>query len=479
MEATLEKGVAKRPLPLDNGDIASTRGRKHAGEDWSLEEGSGAENFEVFQPTADGVNFRTVGWIWATMIFLKMTFATGVMTIPSAMYSLGAVPGALNIIGWGALSTYVGVIQGNFRNRHPRCHSIADMADVVGGGVLRELTGALFVATWIICAASGISGASTALNALSDHATCTNWFSLVATVCIVVMASIRKFEKLGWLTWAGFASVFTAVLIVVIGVTLNERPAAAPQTGVFELGYHAFGVPSFMEGVSAAATIFASGAGTSAFLPVISEMRNPRDYKKALYACMSIVVASYLSFSLVVYRWCGQWVASPSLGSAGPTLKKVAYGIGLLGLLVTGCLYVHVSAKYIFVRILRNSKHLQANTVIHWGTWLCCTVCLSIIAFLIASAIPIFNYILGLAGSLGFAPIALILPAWLWVHDHGDWRTASPMKAVAYYLHWLMALLGVFMTVGGTYGIIDSVIAAYREGTIGSVFSCADNSNSV
>lgn len=60
---------------------------------------------------------------------------------------------------------------------------------------------------------------------------------------------------------------------------------------------------------------------------------------------VSIVTASYLSFSLVVYRWCGQWVASPSLGSAGPTIKKVAYGIGLIGLLVSACLYLHVAAK--------------------------------------------------------------------------------------------------------------------------------------
>jgi hypothetical protein len=28
-------------------------------------------------------------------------------------------------------------------------------------------------------------------------------------------ASVRKFEKIAWITWAGFASVFIAVFIVV------------------------------------------------------------------------------------------------------------------------------------------------------------------------------------------------------------------------------------------------------------------------
>ena len=49
-------------------------------------------------------------------------------------------------------------------------------------------------------------------------------------------------------------------------------------------------------------------------MPVIAEMKNPKDYNKALLTCMTILNASYLAFSLVVYRWCGAWVANPSLG---------------------------------------------------------------------------------------------------------------------------------------------------------------------
>lgn len=32
-------------------------------------------------------------------------FATGILSIPNAMYSLGALGGALSVIGWGALNT--------------------------------------------------------------------------------------------------------------------------------------------------------------------------------------------------------------------------------------------------------------------------------------------------------------------------------------------------------------------------------------
>lgn len=185
-------------------------------------------------------------------------------------------------------------------------------------------------------------------------------------------------------------SIFTAVFIVVVAVTTLDRPAAAPQTGDFELGFYV--VPTgvtFAAGVVASTTIFVSSAGTSAFLPVISEMRNPTEYRKALYVCMAIVTGAYLSLSLVMYRWAGMWVASPSLGSAGQTVKMVAYGVGLIGLVVSACLYLHVAAKYCFVRILRNSRHLQSNTMVHWMTWLGLTFGLAFLAFILAEAIPI------------------------------------------------------------------------------------------
>ncbi|KAI8719921.1 hypothetical protein NCS52_00774400 [Fusarium sp. LHS14.1] len=455
--------------PADNNSIGSIEPGKLENSD---------DNFEVFKSGDGNVEFRTVGWIHASVIFLKIIFATGVLTIPSAMFVLGALPGAINVIGWQALNTYCAIVQGNFRNSHAGCHSIADMAEKVGGVWLREVVGIVFLVTFAIVGASGIFGSSVALNALSNHAICTNYFMLVATIAVFILASVRKFEKIAWLTWIGFLSVFIAVFIVVVGVTTLDRPAAAPQTGDYEFGYHVIGNPTFVAGITSAATIFCSGAGTSAFLPVISEMKKPRDYNKAVYLCMGIVSASYLSFSLVVYRWCGKWVASPSLGSAGGTIKKVSYGIGLIGLLVSACLYIHVAAKYMFVRLLRDSPHLQKNSVVHWSVWFACTLSMSIVSFLLASGIPIFNYLLALAGSLTFAPLALGLPGYLWIFDHQHYRTASAWKMIVYYLHWGLIGIAAFMTVGGTYGVIQQVIDAYANGEIASAFSCGDNSGS-
>jgi hypothetical protein len=151
--------------------------------------------------------------------------------------------------------------------------------------------------------------------------------------------------------------------------------------------------------------------------------------------------------------------------------------LGLIGLIVSACLYLHVAAKYVFVRILRDSKHLQQNTLVHWGTWIGCTTILGAIAFILAEAIPIFNYLLALTGSICFAPLAITLPGWLWLYDHGDYWRGNVWKKSQYLSHWFLVVLGLFFLGGGTYGVIEQIKQAYESGLIGSAFSCADNSN--
>lgn len=63
---------------------------------------------------------------------------------------------------------------------------------------------------------------------------------------------------------------------------------------------------------------------------------------KSLIMCQTVISIAYIVVGVVVYYYCGSFVASPALGSAGPTIKKVSYGIGLPGLLISAILLLHV-----------------------------------------------------------------------------------------------------------------------------------------
>lgn len=84
-------------------------------------------------------------------------------------------------------------------------------------------------------------------------------------------------------------------------------------------------------------------AGTPAFFSIISEMRDTKEYTKAMVVCQSTVTITYSCIGIVVYYFCGSAVASPALGSAGHLMKKVCYGLALPGLLVSCLLLLHVS----------------------------------------------------------------------------------------------------------------------------------------
>lgn len=324
------------------------------------------------------------------------------------------------------------------------------MCGLMWGPIGKELVGLQILVAQVLITAAGIVSCSTAFNALSNHGACTVIFSLISAILITGFSMVRTFSRLGWLTWVGFATFFVAVFIFVVAVTQQERPAAAPE-GDFDLGWTTIAYPTFAAGMTASANIFISGSGSSMYLPVISEMRRPQDYRKAALIAGALVGVMYLTFSLVIYRWCGQWLATPAFGSAGPLFKKISYGIALPGLVIGVGIYNHVAAKLLFVRILRNTAHLQSNTLIHWSTWLGVNFLLGVLAFFVAEAVPILNYLLGLAGALCFAPFSLIFPAMLWMYDFQEDRSGPVGRKLVYGLHVFIALLGLFMVVGGTY----------------------------
>lgn len=52
---------------------------------------------------------------------------------------------------------------------------------------------------------------------------------------------------------------------------------------------------------------------------------------------------------------------------------------------------LQLPAKYCFIRILKDTKHLSSNTPTHWMVWIGCTATMAIISYIIASAIPVFG----------------------------------------------------------------------------------------
>lgn len=95
------------PIP-DEKIISTKAGDSPASDAVSISEGAVSTEQgeqEVFRTDAGAVNFRTVTWQRLIIILLKVQIATGVLSIPSALGTVGAVPGAIIIVGWQAINT--------------------------------------------------------------------------------------------------------------------------------------------------------------------------------------------------------------------------------------------------------------------------------------------------------------------------------------------------------------------------------------
>lgn len=135
----------------------------------------------------------------------------------------------------------------------------------------------------------------------------------------------------------------------------------------------------------------------------------------------------------------------------------------------------------LFIRFLRGSKHLTANTVTHWAVWLGCTIGVTLCAYIISSAIPVFDGLVSLIGALLGTALCFQPFGCMWLYDNWGRGRQAPTVRWGLMCAWSVFIIvsGMFMTVAGTYGSVLSIMETYKESGGSAAWSCADNSNSV
>lgn len=90
-------------------------------------------------------------------------------------------------------------------------------------------------------------------------------------------------------------------------------------------------------------------------------MRNPHQYTHALLICQSTLAIIYIIIGCVIYHYCGSYVSSPALGSAGGNVKKISYGFALPGLIVTATIITHVKKFAIIIPKKKKKKGIEIS----------------------------------------------------------------------------------------------------------------------
>ncbi|PLB51294.1 amino acid transporter [Aspergillus steynii IBT 23096] len=379
------------------------------------------------------VKYKTLKWWQCGMFMIAESVSLGVLSLPATLNALGIVPAVILIVGLGVLALYTGYVIGQFRQRYPFIHNLADAGEILMGRFGRELFGLGQILFSIFIMGSHIVTFTVMMNTITDHGTCSIVFSVVGMVICMVLSLPRTIKNMTYISVASFLSIFSAVMITMIGVGVQykggENITITNETNL----YHAF---------TAVTNIVFAYCAHVAFFGLIAEMEDPKDFPKALCLLQGFEIILYVVAAVVIYYYVGDGVASPALGSAGPVLKKVAYGIAIPTIVGAGVVNGHVGLKYIYVRIFRRSGRMHKRDLLSVGSWVAIGLSCWIIAFIIAQGIPTFNNIVSLISSLFASWFTYGLSGVYWLHlNWGRWFS-SPRKTFLTILNMLIVLIG-------------------------------------
>ncbi|KAI6954160.1 hypothetical protein KC316_g6132, partial [Hortaea werneckii] len=275
-----------------NGDIESGAEQKEEPDTLSPRNASHAEGTVIENPRQNEVHYASMSWWHTALVMIAETVSLGILSLPSALATLGYVPGILLILTLGLLSWYTGTIIYRLKIQHfDSIHSYANI-----------------FALWL-----GKPG---------------RWFGEVATnlmLVFIVAAHIVTFSvMMNVLTEGGMSclSILLATFTALISIALSTphplptsyaiMPTTLPQT-------------TLPQRTLSLSTLILAYNGQIAYPTLLTEMAHPqRDFPKALTCLILTTTTLYILTATLIYHYAGSSVASPALGSAPPLGRKIA-----------------------------------------------------------------------------------------------------------------------------------------------------------
>ncbi|KAI1432343.1 amino acid transporter [Xylaria sp. CBS 124048] len=457
---------------------------------------------QIAQEAGNAIQYRTCSWQKTTALLFSEYICLAIMSFPWSYSVLGLVPGLILTVVQALLVLYTSLVLWQFCLRHPEVRDVCDIGQMLFWNKkwawwftavifilnntfiqgLHVLTGAKYVNTLlggetpaiscqtvtiglIVALISWIASLPRTFGVLSHLGTVSAFFTFIAVLLAVIFAGIESHP-------AGYNP-----LPIIDPLTGKALPSGAPIVTVIPLA-----TTTFVNGLNAFLNISYTFIGQITLPSFIAEMREPRDFPKALWACTILEIIVFSIVGGAVYAYTGnQYMTSPAFGSLQPLYKKISFSFMIPTIIFLGVLYASVSARFVFLRLFQNSRHKSENTVVGWASWAAILFSTWVLAFIIANSIPFFSSLLSLLSSLFDSFFGFIF----WGVAYFRMRKADGDVALIKertfrgwfegILNIMIILIGVFFLTVGTYVTVQGIIDEYATGLVGRPFSCASN----
>lgn len=411
--------------------------------------------------TASDAHFHRLGWKRLAIVTIVEAVALGALSLPKAYHALGMFPGVFLTITLGMVAIFTSYLVGQVKLAHPSTANYADAGRLLLGRFGYELFGAALVIELVMVVGSHALTGSIALGRLNDYHVCSVAFSGISAVILLILAIPPSFTEVAILGYIDFASIIIAVGITIIATGIQARDSPGGLEHVDWSVWPKDGL-TFSEAFVAVSNIifaFSFAIGQFSFM---DEMHTPNDYMKSVWASGFIQITIYTLTGALCYAFVGSTIRAPALLSAGTTVSKVAFGVAIPVIFISGSINSTVALRYIHGRMWKNSPNRFIQTRMGWFSWIVLVIIFTAIAWVIAEAIPIFSDLLSLASALFVSGFSFWIPGIMWfvLLCKGKWYKG---KNLVMSLGAILAIIIGVTTLGaGTYATIHDIVSYFN-----------------
>jgi len=427
------------------------------------------------------IKLRTMSWQRAAWLLAGEQVCLAIMAQSWSLSVLGWVPGIITMMVAGLLFYITSLTMHKFIMLHPQIKDICDFVYYAFGQsqVAYEFTAIMLLLNNIMLIGFHILTGAKVLNTLTDHSMCTVIFSVIATLIGIVMSLPRTLNHISFLSLFSAASMAISILLFLVFAGTEDHPLYGyngiyPKAGPVETYAFPRKGTTWVASMNAMLNITFLWVPQILFPSFISEMEKPQDFPKALAVLAAISAFLFIVPPAIGFKYLGQYATAPAFGSlASPVHKKASFAFVMVPTIIIGVIYANVSGKFVYRRIMGQSRHAHSNTLIGWSVWIGIVAAIWFIGFIFAEVIPSmgdFLSLLGAAFDSFFGFLFFAVAYWQMYNGRLFNGLARSVKTVT---HLFIMLCGLFLLGPGLYAAVEAIKDDY-SGAVKPSFSCAN-----
>lgn len=417
--------------------------------------------------------FHQLSWQKLTVCLIVEAIALGSLSVPSAFAKVGMVAGVLLTVGIGLIAIYTSHVIGQVKLKYPHIRHYADATKLIWGRFGYELGYAMTAIFLILLVGSHtLTGTIAFINIVDNYTICAIVWGVISAIILFVVALPPTFSEFALLGYIDFISIICAILITIVATGIQASDSPGGMASVPWSVWPPEGVTFYEAFLSTTNIIFAYSFAVCQFT-FMGEMHTPTDYQKSIWALGLIEIFIYTLTGSLVYAFVGVDVKSPALLSAGALVSRVAFGVALPVIFISGSINSTVVGRMVVDRFWPDSPIRFINDVRGWSVWVGLIAIITIISWIIAAAIPFFNALLGLISSLFISGFTFYFPAlfWFMLVKEGKWNKDWHNTGLS-IANGIVFVIGMAILGCGTYASVQDIVNQYASGSVRSPFTC-------